>query len=229
MPLKALNSKGEVVYSWKVKEPEEIYYCPYCKGEMVFVNAKRKIKHFRHLSSECKYKSEPESYEHELMKYIVCYWLKKLGYNPDVEVRIGDHIADVVANNLVVEVQVSNITLEEGIDRLITYTKNGYYTLFIFTPDKREWRKWFVIRSAFRRKCLALYDRRLHYLDPYTKALGVYILRKKLDEDNRLEGWRYAVERKWWDDINKYKKIRKYEFPDKYYNINFKLFYPIFS
>ena len=227
MPLKALNSRGEIVLSWKVKEPEEIYYCPYCKGEMVFVNAKRKIRHFRHLS-KCKYEYEQETLEHLLMKKVVYDWLNNLGLNADVEVKIGNHVADVVANDLVVEVQVSNITSEVAIDRLRTYSQNGYYTLFLFTPDKIEWRKWFVIRSAFRRKCLALYDRRLHYLDPYTKALGVYILRKKL-EDNRLEGWRYAIERRWWYNINEYRKFKKYEIFDKYYNISFKLFYPIFS
>jgi len=193
MPLKAKDEKGQIVYAWNAKKGVK-YFCPHCGGEMIFVDAVKKIKHFRH-KAECPFDVESESLEHEFMKYYVFNWLRKLNGDADIEVRIGEHIADVVSGDVVVEVQASNISLETAKSRFKTYTINNYYTMWLFSKDFIEFRKWFIVRSEFRKFLLNINKSFLFFLDPYSGYLKWFKLIKEFGKKCRvkLNGNKYLV------------------------------------
>lgn len=215
MPVKALLvSTGDLVYSWEVRGwPEErrrgeAFICPKCRGEMVFVDARVKRKHFRH-RARCPYEVEPETEDHEAMKELVYEWLSNLNGEADVEVTIGENIADVVSGDVVVEVQYSYIDVKELLRRTENYTKHGYYTMWLLHKDFRKWRKWFVVMSRSWRFLIYLNHGHLYFLDPETSKLGKYKLRKNYG-GRRLAGFRYAVVEKKWEPLQKF-SIFKYE------------------
>ncbi len=94
---------------------------------MIFINATRKIKHFRHFDiTTCS--TEPETEEHLSMKENIIVLLKKdvLNSNIEPEVKIGNQIADIKYNRgkitCVIECQCSPISEEDFINRT-----NGWY------------------------------------------------------------------------------------------------------
>jgi len=148
MPLKAVDLvSGKTVYAWDVakwdlktiekKRKSGDFVCPFCGSELTFRLGSKRISHFAHKPNKsCRFKTEPETFQHELMKFVVAKWFKDMGKKVDVEVRIGDHIADVVAEDIVVEVQYSHISCAEAKRRTHTYTANNYYTMWLFHPEQ---------------------------------------------------------------------------------------------
>jgi len=214
MPLKALFN-GKIVYSWDVGKWSEnakdsaTFVCPYCFGEMIFVDAKLKVKHFRHLS-RCPYEVEPETQDHMQMKKVVFDWLSRFG-KADVEVAIGNNIADVVCGDLVVEVQRSNLSAKELLERTRNYSSCGYYAMWLLHPERMDWRKWFIVLSRAWRFLIYFNHSHLYFLDPRTRNLGKYRLRKKYG-GIWLEGSRYAVVDKVWKPVQEY-SVFKYKVP----------------
>lgn len=101
--------------------------CPNCEQKMIFINPiAHIIKHFRH-KVECPYSTEPESIEHIEMKG---FFMNKIT-EARIEVKIGKRIADVVVNGVVIECQVSSISLKEIRERNKDYNNNGYYVIWI--------------------------------------------------------------------------------------------------
>lgn len=132
MPLTALNGKGELLMSMNCDENvrNEKLNCPHCNEKMVFVNPYQYIiKHFRHKRT-CPYSTEPESKEHIAMKSFFCQQNKEC----KPEIKIGNRIADVVLGDVVIECQVSTITMRELIERTQSYNSAGYYVAWVLHP-----------------------------------------------------------------------------------------------
>jgi competence CoiA-like predicted nuclease len=108
------------------------FFCPICGDELIPVIPKEDIiRHFRHKNNEAH--GEPETPEHLEMKQIVRNVLENNGNSADVEVKIGDNVADVLAAklNLVIECQCSGISISEYAKRNTTYRDNGCVCLWI--------------------------------------------------------------------------------------------------
>lgn len=132
MPLKAIREDGQTIYSKQCNNSirKEKLICPHCKEGMIFVNPYCDIiKHFRHKNT-CPFSTEPESKEHIEMKAFFCNLFG--GGTP--EVKIGKRIADVVHDDVVIECQVSPITMKELIERTKDFNKNGYSVGWVFHP-----------------------------------------------------------------------------------------------
>jgi competence CoiA-like predicted nuclease len=132
MPLTALNGKGELLMSMNCEENvrNEKLNCPHCNEKMVFVNPYQDIiKHFRHKRTY-PYSTEPESMEHIAMKAFFC----GLNWGGKPEIKIGNRIADVVFDDIVVECQVSTITMRELIERTQSYNSAGYHVAWVLHP-----------------------------------------------------------------------------------------------
>lgn len=209
MPFKAVvEGSNKAVFAWDVARlPIRVirgmrFRCPFCGGELLFVNARERVKHFRH-KVRCPYETEPETPEHLMMKREVYRWLSRLYGSADVEVRIGSSVADVVSRRLVVEVQYSNIDFSTFLKRMREHSENGYYTLWLFHKKFIEWEKWFLIRAKARRFLLFLNNAFIYFMDPETSRIGVYKVRKRSDGYD-LDGFRYAVVGEVWAPIDEF-------------------------
>lgn len=68
----ALDSQNRLVNIRDIEEGKKLYFCPYCKGEMIPKRGKIRDWHFAHkcLTENCSY----ESYLHSLAKLRLCEW-----------------------------------------------------------------------------------------------------------------------------------------------------------
>lgn len=120
---------------------EKNLFCPNCQNKVLFVNAIKKIKHFRHFNAE-ECGGEPETEEHINMKLAMVKFLsqdKKIS-QIITEKRIGDQIADVYFkyNNQLdcaIECQCSPISEEDFKERNKKYHKKRIYKMWIFGND----------------------------------------------------------------------------------------------
>ena len=78
--LKAYDKNKKIKISYKdIIDKKEKYYCPECLNNLIFVNARFKIKHFRHkVASDCSF--EPETQRHLEMKL---FFQKRFGLSDD--------------------------------------------------------------------------------------------------------------------------------------------------
>jgi competence CoiA-like predicted nuclease len=122
----AMNESGERVVATKGASAQ----CPGCKAEVVAKCGEIVSHHWAHRSSEdCDKWYEPESEWHLSMKRTIAI------DNDHIEVVIGPHRADVVANNshrTVVELQHSGISVEE------IWEREKFYKNMIWIFDQRE-------------------------------------------------------------------------------------------
>lgn len=146
--LTAHNKAAEVVYSWNATKGE-MYFCPECSSLLVFKSGMLKIPHFAHKNvGDCPITSE--SAAHLFMKKHLYDSIKKRYPAAKVELEkklIDDRRADVVMHgkekSLVIECQVSPMTIEQLRERTLDYSKAGYHVLWIFhisrfkVPEKR--------------------------------------------------------------------------------------------
>lgn len=138
MPLRANGSDGKEyrIYGDSDEERNSIlnirdkiqFSCPHCSGSMVFVNTTTCIYHFRH-EVTCIYQTEPETQRHIEMKQ----YFASLLPGAITEQRVGNRIADVyLSGGIVVECQVSHISIQEIIERTIDYNIAGHPVLWVF-------------------------------------------------------------------------------------------------
>lgn len=174
-------SESDLPYIQSIKEK---FVCPNCKGEMMFVDAMKKIKHFRHFT-DCPYETEPETERHLEMKALI----KHLFPSAILENRIGERINDatVPEYKVAIEVQCSNISEYEILERTHDYNSNGYSVLWIFgnrTKDELAKYRTFIKKQE---RCLKrLYNNRFWiYLDDnfntvswkrYSKRMGNFVV-----------------------------------------------------
>lgn len=115
--------------------PDMIAYCPYCETEMIPKCGLININHWAHKikNVNCDYKNETEWH---------LQWKEHaLKFNCDVEIRIGNNIADILNNNSkrLLELQNSSINTSHMLERCENYKKEGYKVDWLFNlKDKYE-------------------------------------------------------------------------------------------
>jgi competence CoiA-like predicted nuclease len=130
---KALTRSGEEIFA-PYAERKKDYFCPFCKNRVRLKAGQLVIRHFYHLpGAECPYRNE--SYDHLKMKQkIFDVYQTKFPLQVEKQVISGRR-ADVLINAdkpIVVECQVSPITVEEWEERTRDYNKLGIYVFWIF-------------------------------------------------------------------------------------------------
>lgn len=103
--------------------------CPNCNEEVIHVRESNRIEHFRHYSNSRCVESEPETKAHINMKTYFADF-----FNGKLEVKIGNRIADVVVDKLVIEVQNSNLSLHELEKRTSDFEIHGFKVAWILNP-----------------------------------------------------------------------------------------------
>lgn len=135
--LRALTQNNESVYAWEGRKGVP-YYCPHCESSLIFKEGLVKIKHFAHKTkTSCPY-SENESKEHLLMKERIYKMIK--AQHPVLSIELEKNLipnrrADIVLRGkrtVVVECQVSPLTLREIKERTEDYNQLGYHVLWIY-------------------------------------------------------------------------------------------------
>lgn len=125
----ACNGQGQRVYSYNMKNPSDSYFCPYCHESLIFVNARVKIKHFRH-KVESKCSPEPETQMHLEMKQFA---LSYFGWDEtNLEVNLGFARPDLFKDGVAIEVQYSPLSYDKFIERTSNYKKHDIHVLWIF-------------------------------------------------------------------------------------------------
>lgn len=128
MPLRAIQNfyADDLTEADRSKE----FRCPICGDEMIPVLPKEDIAvHFRHKNNEAH--GEPETSQHIFGKRSVWRKAIDLGLESSLETRVGENIADVVVEKVVVEVQCSLISESEIKKREKNYRNEGFSTLWI--------------------------------------------------------------------------------------------------
>jgi len=133
VPLKALLN-GQPFYAWNLTEAhrEKEFRCPHCDDVMIpVIPISGIINHFRHKNNQNH--TEPETPEHLAGKFYIMNNLSRLGFEVDVEQKLGHHICDVLVriddHPIVIEYQCSPITIDEVKDRHRTYDVPTYWIL----------------------------------------------------------------------------------------------------
>ena len=115
-------------------------YCPGCAQKPIPKCGIINIWHWSH-HVKCEFDHKPETEWHLEWKQ---YALK---YDKNIEVKIGNHIADVVSNNLrVVEFQNSNIDSQEIIKRSLHYQKERYHVDWIFNFSEKYYNEQLILK-----------------------------------------------------------------------------------
>lgn len=146
------NSKDEHILATREIENTKDFTCLHCRQKVILKKGTIKIPHFSHIEKcECDYddyireKCKGESQRHHAWKLHIKNELEKLkGVDRvDLEVRIGNRIADLVVHlnekmeyrevdKFIVEIQLSKISLDKVIQRSKDYIKEGYCKQSVF-------------------------------------------------------------------------------------------------
>ena len=119
----AKDKNGNIVYIDEAVKGEE-YFCPICEKRVIQKLGDVREHHFAHIS-ECT----------DLWQYDESEWHKEWKNKfpkENREVVVGEHRADVLINNLVVEFQHSKISIEEFRARNDYYREKGYNIVWLF-------------------------------------------------------------------------------------------------
>ncbi len=148
--LVALNSQNKKVLASRELENTRDFKCIHCKGKVILKKGNIKIPHFSHVEKcTCSYsdyikeKCGGESELHYKWKLHIKEQMEKLDYveRVDLEVRIGNRIADIVVHindddrdfdKFIVEVQLSKINIDTVVNRSNDYIAQGYEDYSIF-------------------------------------------------------------------------------------------------
>lgn len=166
--LKALNKSGAEVHIDHA-DPNEKYYCPMCGQLVTQKRGSVRIPHFSHIGERGGYEKENVScsdkwhYDKSSWHF---EWQKKFPeetYEKIVEFDGKKHIADVLIGDIVIEFQLSNISIDEFRERNEFYTKCGYRVIWVFNlfddfydekikPDDYDENKyhWMYVKKLFR-------------------------------------------------------------------------------
>ena len=161
---------NQKVFASRSEKSEGPFHCPGCKHELVLRKGRIKVHHFAHKPPyhyHCQ-RGEGESEAHRKCKESINNALSQYNHvtNLDVEVDFGSVIADVycLINNVpvAIEIQRSNLSVNEITARTSEYEKHGIYVLWLALFNKKlgegkyspkAWEKW----------CHATYFGRVYY------------------------------------------------------------------
>jgi competence CoiA-like predicted nuclease len=196
---KEINSKDIVESSFD-------YECKHCKNKMIFVSRSfnGRIQHFRH-ESKCKFETEPESTEHLLGKQML---MEKLNlFNKQLEVKIDNHIVDIIGENdgkkYAIEYQCSPISIDDFVDRTNTYILNGFCPIWIFSTNFNNYRKeedkgWYkLVRTNIIERYVSELDGCVIYLNTFTENIirTCFLEFKKCKELRRVRDYEIPINR----------------------------------
>jgi competence CoiA-like predicted nuclease len=113
------------------------YRCMSCNGEMIVKAGHIVIPHFAHKANTTGCHLERETREHMLVKKLIYEQFNNNTFTCDVEVHIGDGIADAMISaghdkNYAIEVQCSPMAVDEYERRNDNYRKNGMTPIWLF-------------------------------------------------------------------------------------------------
>jgi competence protein CoiA len=162
------QSDNAKVFANASQKKEGPFYCPGCRHELVLKKGRIKVHHFAHKPPFHCSRGEGESEAHRKCKESIYRSLKNIPHvtNLDVEADFGTVIADVycLINNVpvAIEVQRSNLTVNDITARTSAYEKLGIHVLWLglfhenlgkdrYSP--KAWEKW----------CHAAYFGRVYY------------------------------------------------------------------
>jgi competence protein CoiA len=156
--------------------------CSGCNERVIAKCGEIKMWHWAHKpDSECSYSTAPETYWHR-------HW-KTLFPSKDVEVVLGSKRADIYFNNLVIELQNSNISVDEIKIREMHY-KNMVWLIngehFDDNFELREKDNYFTFRWKWSRKSWQ-YSKCKKYIDFHDDTL--FLIKKLYDKG----GWGVLV------------------------------------
>ena len=110
------------------------FQCIGCGGKMVFVNATKRVKHFRHKATPCNFFAG-ETEEHLRMKKYFFDLFKDQG--AVLETRVGKYIADVLIPQYHVAIECQRgMDYDYVLDKLKYYTDNGFYCLWVLPASR---------------------------------------------------------------------------------------------
>ncbi|MBO3066203.1 competence protein CoiA [Staphylococcus shinii] len=110
------------------------YHCPYCKNKVVLKNGSIKASHFAHLHKNSNLCNKSETYEHYMFKYELAQKLNELNFYVVIEPYISQcyQYPDLIINNkIAVEIQFSNITIDNIKKRSNALAKIGFDVVWI--------------------------------------------------------------------------------------------------
>lgn len=156
------------VFASRSDKEQGPYNCPGCRHELVLRKGKIKVHHFAHKPPYHCQRGEGESDAHRKCKESIYDALSKCAHvtDLDVEVSLGEVIADVyckISNvPVAIEVQRSNLSVNEITARTLAYERLGIHVLWLalfnsklgnekYSP--KAWEKW----------CHAVYFGRVYY------------------------------------------------------------------
>ena len=127
----ALNEEG-VRYHIDQADPDNKYFCPVCKGELIQRRGQKKIHHFAHKKEiAC-----TDNWHYEEMTEWHSDWQER--YPEECrEVVVGNHRADILINGTVIEFQHSPMSEAVFEERSAFYTGEGYKLVWLFDGNWR--------------------------------------------------------------------------------------------
>lgn len=183
----------------RVKSDNKNIICPSCDGNLIFVNADKRIKHFRHKTErDCNF--EPETNRHLEMKKIM---QDKLNLDDScLEVPLDFGTPDLLDNKrkVAIEVQHSSLYHADFMERTRNYNKEGYYPLWIF-----DWK--LISNYIYENKKLHSKIRLPEFLK---KAHKLYYGRIYCLKDDELYPLHFAPLQRWVKEFKQYGGYWKY-------------------
>lgn len=130
--------------------------CPSCKKRVFLKCGKRKISHFSHHAKEaCDVFSEGETIEHITGKMHIFYYLKKKGYQVELEAYLKelkqrpDLLLMINNRKVAIEFQCSFLSIERMIERTNNYYKHGYEVYWILGEKLNPNTRITVLQKSF--------------------------------------------------------------------------------
>lgn len=209
------TSDNQKVFARDSEKPEGSFACPKCKHELVLKKGRIKVHHFAHKPpSSCQY-GAGETEAHRSCKETIYLELKKLSFvtDLDVEANLGSVIADIYykINNVpvAIEIQRSNLSVNEIVRRTIKYEQLGVNVLWLaLYNDKLKEERYSP--NAWEKWCHATYFGRVYYWHSGLNIVPVHYSEHKL----------YVDESSWYNEYGEeqsaggyYKTSKRYKTP----------------
>lgn len=136
--LTAFNRNKETVISYEASKEEKPFFCLDCHSNVILKSGKKRISHFSHLPGYYCAINSGETIRHLTIKKEIYEGLKSKGFDVHLEYKIGNRRSDVYLTKdnkkYVIEIQKSNISIEEIQRRIIDYCNYDCRIVWIMAP-----------------------------------------------------------------------------------------------
>lgn len=127
--LTANNSEGQRIEA-KTANRHSVFYCPLCRCQVMLKQGAVKCAHFAHHPDSLCALSTGESARHREMKFQISSLFKDCTLERDD--IVNGRRADVLTGRLVIECQISSISIGEWEQRTADYNRAGYSVLWVW-------------------------------------------------------------------------------------------------